>query len=119
MKQEYADVKTDRRIVLADAYIFAQFNLDTEPGDEPMWYTMRKSAHNDESDFAMWPYSEDNLLKARVLAGDCPIINAPLEYRVKRHGMTGRWYVHRGDTVDEKAYDSHNVSLRNLARSIE
>jgi hypothetical protein len=103
-------MSTEHRIVLVDAHIIAQFN-------NVGWWTCSKADNNDESDFAMWAFSQANLGKAHNLIGDCPLVQAPLEYRVKQHTDNG-WYIHRGASVDVKAYGSQNEALRNLARSI-
>jgi len=103
-------MSTEHRIVLADAHIFAQF-------ESVGWWTCSKSEFNDERDFAMWGFSQANLSKAHKLIGDCPLVQAPLEYSVKQHSDNG-WYIHRGDSVDVKVYGSQNEALRNLARSV-
>lgn len=108
---------TERRIMLVDGRIIAQFNQNTGPNQSASWYTMSKADNNNESDFAVWPFTEGNLAKARKLAGDCSLIGGPSTHHVMQHADS-KWYIHRGDLIDVKVYDSQNEALRNLARSI-
>ena len=107
-KQQEAS-STEYRIVLIDGHIIAQFH-------SVGWWTCSKANNNNEGDFAVWPFTEGNLAKARKLTGDCPLVGVPACY-VMQHSDNG-WYIHRDDVVDVKAYGSHGEALRNLARSL-
>jgi hypothetical protein len=109
---------TEQRIMLIDGHIIAQFNQFTGPMNTPSWYTMSRSEHNDEQDFAVWAFSQVNLAKAyKLITGECKLIEVPSNYHVTQHA-DNKWYIHRGDLVDVKVYDSQNEALRNLARSL-
>jgi hypothetical protein len=111
-------MNTEHRIILVDNHIIAQFNDFTGPMRTASWYTMSRSEHNDESDFAVWQFSQANLTKAyKLITGEYRLVDAPSNYCVTQHADS-KWYIHRGDTVDVKTYDSQNMALRNLARSI-
>lgn len=109
---------TERRIMLVDNHIIAQFNQNTGLMDTPSWYTMSKADNNNEQDFAVWPFTEVNLAKAhKLITGEYKLVEAPSNYHVTQHADS-KWHIHRGDLVDVKVYDSQNMALRNLACSI-
>jgi hypothetical protein len=110
---------TEHRLVLIDGHIVAQFNQNTGLGGAASWYTCSKANNNDEGDFAVWPLSDANLAKAqRLLNDEYQLIEAPADYTAKQHS-DDKWYIHRGNDVDvHNAYESQNMALRNIARSL-
>lgn len=116
-KQEASS--TEYRIVVVDEHIIAQFNQNTGSMGTASWYTCNRSEHNDERDFAVWPFSEENLSKAFKLIGcECRVIEPPVDYYTEQHN-DGKWYIHRGGEVGLKnAYDTQNMALRNLAQCL-
>lgn len=100
---------SEYRVVIVDGHIIAQFN-------SVGWYTCSKANNNDEEDFAVWQLSQGNLAKAHKLIGECKLVEAPVNYRVKQH-KDSKWYIYRGEEVDlQNPYDTQNMALRNLAR---
>lgn len=102
---------SEYRVVLIDGHIIAQF---ARAG----WWTCSKANNNNEEDFAVWQFSQGNLAKAYKLIGECKLVEAPVNYRVKQH-KDSKWYIYRADEVDlQQAYDTQNMALRSLARSL-
>lgn len=92
------------RIVVIDNHIIAQSS------DGHKWYTCSKANNSDESDFALWPFSQANLNKAVKLVGNVPITQASC----KPISRGNSWYV----SADDHSAKGYNQALRELARAL-
>lgn len=93
---------SEHRIVLIDGHIIAQFNQGTG------WWTASKANNSNESDFAVWPFSESNMHKAQALVGPCSVVETSLK-PIQRHDG---WLVNPNDIVSVP----YNIALRHIAR---
>jgi hypothetical protein len=96
---------TEKRIVLIDGHIVAQwFELGK-------WWTCSRSSNYNESDFAVWSYSEANLTKATKLIGNGWVCQSDLKPVQRRD----RWFAFESDLTPK---DTYGEALREIARSI-
>lgn len=65
---------SEKRIVIIDGHIIAQFN-------SVGWWTCSRSNHSDESDFAVWEDTRQNRFKAKQLCGggNVPMVECSLK----------------------------------------
>jgi hypothetical protein len=97
---------SERRIVVIDNHIIAQWY---EIGK---WWTLSKANNNTESDFALWPYSESNMLRAIKLFGDLPVVRTDCKPYEGVHG----WYTYTSAIAETPM--SYTVALLKMASSI-
>jgi hypothetical protein len=94
------EFEMEYRIVVIDDHIIAQAH-------HCGWYTCSKAHQSQESDLAVWPFSQENMNKAVKLIGNVAVVQSNA-VPLKRGNS---WYI-SPDDLDAKSY---NQALRELA----